>query len=71
MCAHEPRHTVFTDPLALGLKGRVHPRAAVNPSRLGVDDPNLSDEELDHEFHDKYRVTQPASRSPISSNRGP
>lgn len=27
-------------------------------------------EELDPEFHDNHRVTQPASRSPISSKRG-
>ena len=32
--AHEPSHTVLTDPLALGLKGRVDPGAAVGPSRL-------------------------------------
>lgn len=35
---------MFTDPLALGLKGRVDPGAAIGPSRRGVDDPNLGDQ---------------------------
>lgn len=42
--ADEPSAPVFTDPLALGLKGRVDPGAAVGPSRRGVDDPNLGDQ---------------------------
>jgi hypothetical protein len=42
--AHEPSHTVLTDPLALGLKSRVDPGTAVDPSRRGVDAPNLGNQ---------------------------